>query len=225
MTRQNFWWILNSKIFLETDLLIQLWEQDFFFLEQIFQYQEQDFWFVTKISNTNTEPFLRLDSLILIQQGAFGMCYWKYFLTKFPDTKIETFFRSKVPIPMRRLFSETKYVLILIQSLFRQPNFQIPILIPSKIFEKVSRTWHHTRSKHTPVQRSKENPNDIGYQCDDVDPRANLANGHVHWRCQYCKFVKVFKTTSLLKTWFDLKVDFRSNYCASYLWQSSDPLA
>ena len=40
------------------------------------------------------------------------------------------------------------------------------------------------------MQRSKENPNDIGYQCDDVDPRANLANGHVHCRWRYCKIGK-----------------------------------
>ena len=179
--------------------------------DQIIQYQYRAF-FETRFFDTFTTRSISHVHCTMY------MCYWKYFMTKFA----ELFFRS-----------EYRY-----WDFFQRPNmfwywyrafsvsqiFRYRYWYPQKI-EKVSRLWHHTRSKHSPVQRSKENPNDIGYQRDHVDPRANLANGHVHWRCQYCKFVKVFKTTFLLKTWFDLKVDFRSNYCASYLWQSSDPLA
>ena len=176
---------------------------------------------MTKLSNTNTEPFLRPDSLI--QQGAF---HWKYFLTKFADIEIESFSdRSFQYVPILRLFFRDQICFDIDTEPFLPTKFYDTDTDTLKKIKRASKLWHHTRSKHSPVQRSKENPNNIGYQGDHVDPRANLANGHVHWRCQYCKIGKVFKNTFLLKTWFDLKVDFQSNYCASYLWQSSDPLA
>ena len=158
--------------------------------DQVIQYQ---YW-----------AFLRPDSLIEHSTFVTENTSWRNFLI----LRSKLFFRSKFLILILRLFSETKYVLILIHSLFRHPNFQIPTLIPSKKIEKVSRLWHHTRSKHSPVQRSKENPNDIGYQCDDVDPRANLANGHVHWCCKFANLEKYLNTLFYWRHGLILKLTF-----------------
>ena len=112
----------DTKIFLKTDLIIQSWD------------------FRANFPIPSRTGLLICDQIIQYQ-------YWAFFETRFFDTyttrsishvhvllKIfhDEIFRSKFPIPILRLFSETKYVLILIQSLFRQPNFQIPILIPWK---------------------------------------------------------------------------------------------
>ena len=212
----------DTKILFETDLIIQSWEQDFR-LQSKFS-NTQDVTFDLRPNYPIPIPSLFWDQILwyFYDKEHFTctmyMCYWKYFMTKFA----ELFFRSEYrywDFFQRPNMFWYWYRAFSVSQIFRYRHWY-----PEKI-EKVSRLWHHTRSKHSPVQRAKENPHDIGHQRDHVDPRANLANGHVHWRCQYCKFVKVFKTTFLLKTWFDLKVDFRSNYCASYLWQSSDPLA
>ena len=133
----------DTKILFETDLIIQSWEQDF-------RLQ-------SKFSNTQDVTFdLRPNYPIPIPSLFWDQILW-YFYNKehftctlynvhvllkiFHDEICWTFFRSEIPI--LRLFSETKYVLILIQSLFRQPNLQIPILIPWKNWKGLETMTSH----------------------------------------------------------------------------------